>query len=117
MEPKYEDEVGIDGCHGFGWVPDKNSGNYQTTLGDYGIKIEKKPVPAREERDEKDLDTILQEALETAPSIEGYTIRQLSDVINSPWHPIRGWHIERLEALGIVDELGAKIYRKRKRRN
>ena len=53
MEPKYEDEVGIDGCHGFGWVPDKNSGNYQTTLGDYGIKIEKKPVPAREERDEK----------------------------------------------------------------
>ena len=69
-----------------------------------------------EGKKKKDLDTILQEALETAPSIEGYTIRQLSDVINSPWSTTR-WHLERLEARGIVEpyELGrAKIYRLKK---
>jgi len=71
-----------------------------------------------ERKKKKDLDTILQEALETAPSIEGYTIRQLSEVINSPWSTTR-WHLERLEARGIVEpyELGrAKIYRLKKRK-
>jgi len=67
----------------------------------------------------KDLDEILQDVLENAPSIEGYTIRQLSDVINSPWSTTR-WHLERLEARGIVEpyELGrTKIYRlKRKKK-
>ncbi len=66
----------------------------------------------------KDLDTILQEVLETAPSIEGYTIRQLSDVINSPWRPIRGWHLESLEARGIAEPFDPqryKIYRRGKK--
>jgi len=70
----------------------------------------------KEEKKEKDLDTILQEALETAPSIEGLTIRQLADAIDSPWSTTR-WHLERLKARGIVEpyELGrAKIYRLRR---
>ena len=66
----------------------------------------------------KNLDEILREALSTAPSIEGYTIKQLSDVTNIPWSTAR-WHLERLEARGIVEpfELGrAKIYRLRRER-
>jgi DNA-binding transcriptional ArsR family regulator len=61
----------------------------------------------------KDLDKIMEEALAKAPSIEGYSIRQLSDIIDSPWSTTR-WHLERLEERGIVEpyELGrAKIYR------
>jgi len=52
----------------------------------------------------KDLDTILQEVLETAPSIEGYTIEGFF-VTNDPQlqKAIRGWHLERLEARGIKD--------------
>ena len=65
----------------------------------------------------KDLDTILQEVLETAPSIEGYTIGQLSEVINSSW-TIRGWHLERLEARSIAEPFDPqryKIYRRGKK--
>jgi len=64
----------------------------------------------------KDLDDILQDALDNAPSIEGLTIKQLADAINTPWSTTR-WHLERLEARGIVEpyELGrAKIYRLRR---
>jgi DNA-binding transcriptional ArsR family regulator len=65
-----------------------------------------------EER-KKDLDEILEDALKNAPSIEGYTIRSLADVIRNPW-PTSRWHLEKLEAHGIVEpyELGrAKIVR------
>ena len=66
------------------------------------------------------MDTILQKVLETAPSIEGYTIRQLSDVINNPWRPIRGWHLERLEARGIKDPtmplwIQKRVYKRKKK--
>ena len=76
-------------------------------------KMKKEGEKKKGKEKKKDLDAILQEALETAPSIEGYTIRQLSDVIKSPWSTTR-WHLERLEARGIVEPywLGrAKIYR------
>ena len=46
-----------------------------------------------EKKKKQDLDEILEEALRTAPSIEGYTIRQLRDVVNSPWNTSR-WHLE-----------------------
>lgn len=62
----------------------------------------------------KDLDEILQDALENAPSIDGYTIRQLRNVINSPWTRSR-WHLERLDARGIVEpyDIGKhRIYRR-----
>ena len=54
----------------------------------------------RKEEKKKDFDEIVQEALDNAHSIEGYTIEELSDVINRPWSTTR-WHLERLEARGI----------------
>ena len=71
-----------------------------------------------EKAKKKDLDEIMEEALANAPSIEGYSIRQLSEVIDSPWSTTR-WHLERLEARWIVEpyELGrAKIYKLKKSR-
>jgi len=67
----------------------------------------------------KDLDTILQEVLETAPSIEGYTIEGFF-VTNDPQlqKAIRGWHLECLEARGIEDPTippWIKIYRRGKK--
>lgn len=70
----------------------------------------------RKEEKKKDFDEIVQEALDNAPSIDGYTIKQLSDVIDRPWSTTR-WHLERLEARGIVEpyELErAKIYKLRR---
>ena len=68
----------------------------------------------------KSIDEIIQEALENAPTIHGYTIKQLSEITGIPWTTTR-WHLERLEARGIVEpyKLGrAKIYRlKRRRKN
>jgi len=66
----------------------------------------------------KSLDEILQEALENAPTIQGYTIKQLSEITGIPWTTTR-WHLERLEAKGLVEpyEIGrAKIYRLKKRK-
>ena len=59
------------------------------------------------EEKEKDFDIIVQEALDNAHSIKGYTIEQLSDVINRSW-PTTRWHLERLEARGVGEpyELG-----------
>ena len=67
----------------------------------------------------KDLDTILQEVLETAPSIEGYTIEGFS-ITNDPQlrKAIHGWHLECLEARGIGDLTippWIKIYRRGKK--
>jgi len=69
----------------------------------------------------KDLDTILQEVLETAPSIEGYTIEGFS-VTNDPQlqKAIHGWHLERLEARGIKDPtmplwIQKRIYKRKKK--
>ena len=62
----------------------------------------------------KDLDTILQEVLETAPSIEGYTIEGFS-VTNDPQlqKAIHGWHLERLEARDIKDPT-KRVYKRKK---
>ncbi len=72
----------------------------------------------RKSKDRKSLDEILQEALENAPVIQGYTIKQLSEITGIPWTTTR-WHLERLEAKGLVEsyEIGrAKIYRLKKRK-
>ncbi len=69
-------------------------------------------------RKKKSLDELLQEALNNAPTIQGYTIKQLSEITGIPWTTTR-WHLERLEAKGLVEpyEIGrAKIYRLKKRR-
>ena len=65
-------------------------------------------------RRKKDLDTILQEVLETTPSIEGYTIEGFS-VTNDPQlqKAIHGWHLERLEAQGIKDPT-KRVYKRKK---
>ena len=68
------------------------------------------------EKKKKDFDKILQEALDNAPSIEGYTIEQLSAIIDRPWTTTR-WHIECLKARGVVEahEFGkAVLYRLKK---
>jgi len=67
----------------------------------------------------KDLDTILQEVLETAPSIEGYTIEGFF-ITNDPQlrKAIHGWHLECLEARGIAEPFEPqryKIYRRGKK--
>ena len=67
-------------------------------------------------RKRKSLDEILKEALENAPTIQGYTIKQLSEITGIPWSTTR-WHLDRLEAKGLVEpyELGrARIYRLKK---
>jgi len=61
---------------------------------------------------EKSLDEAIKEALEEAPKIEGYTIKQIAELTGTPW-PTTRWHLELLEARGAVEhfEIGrAKVY-------
>lgn len=60
----------------------------------------------------KNLDKILEESLKDAPKIEGYTIKQLAEITETPW-PTTRWHLESLEAKGVVDYTAigrAKLY-------
>jgi hypothetical protein len=41
----------------------------------------------------RDIDEIIREALDKAPAIQGYTIRELSEITETPWPTIR-WHLE-----------------------
>ncbi|WP_048086377.1 hypothetical protein [Ferroglobus placidus] len=52
---------------------------------------------ARKNRKRKSLDEILQEALENSPTIQSYTIKQLSEITGIPWSTTRR-PLERLEA-------------------
>ena len=66
----------------------------------------------------KDLDAILQEKLETGPSIKSYTVNGFS-ITNDPelLKVVHRWHIERLEARGIVEPFNlwqGRIYKRRK---
>ena len=74
------------------------------------------PRRGKKER-RKSIDEIIQEALENAPTIQGYTIKQLSEITGIPWTTTR-WHLERLEARGIVEpyKLGRAIYRLKKKK-
>lgn len=46
----------------------------------------------------KSLDEILQEALENAPTIQGYTIRQLAEITGKVWADSK-WPLKRSELL------------------
>lgn len=62
---------------------------------------------------ESSLDDAIKKALADAPTIEGYTIKQLAERIDTPW-PTTRWHLELLEAKGTVEyvEIGkAKVYK------
>jgi len=48
------------------------------------------------QQEKKDIDTVLKETLEAAPSIERYNITQYSDVVNN-WWKLPRWHIESLK--------------------
>lgn len=70
-------------------------------------------------KEKKELDEVLEDELKTAPVIQGYTIKQLSELTGHPWATTR-WHLELLESKGVVEhqELGrAKLYRLKKRRD
>ncbi len=71
----------------------------------------------RKEKRRKNINEIIQEALEDAPTIQGYTIKQLTEITGIPWHDSR-WHLERCgRDFGEVTpyEIGrAKIYKPKK---
>ncbi|MCD6148676.1 hypothetical protein J7J18_04845 [bacterium] len=59
----------------------------------------------------KTIDEIIQEALENAPTIHSYTIKQLSEITGIPWTTTR-WHIERVGN----DEFRRAKYRLKRRK-
>jgi DNA-binding transcriptional ArsR family regulator len=63
------------------------------------MRKRRKEVGKMGKKKRKSLDEILEEALENAPTIQGYTIKQLSEITSIPWTTSR-WHLERLEAKG-----------------
>jgi len=67
---------------------------------------------------EKTLDERIQEALEAAPKIEGYTVKQLAEMTETPW-PTTRWHLELLEARGAVEYMNigrARVYALKKKK-
>ena len=73
---------------------------------------------ARDEQ-KKSLDEIIEEALKDAPKFEGYTIKELAEITDTPW-PTTRWHLELLEARGVVEhlEIGrAKLYSLKKKKD
>jgi len=66
----------------------------------------------------KGLDEIIQRALINAPKFEGYTVKELAGITKAPW-PTTRWHLELLEARGIVRhyQVGrARVYSLKRRR-
>jgi len=66
----------------------------------------------------KKLDELLEDALDDAPTIKGYTIKQLAEITEAPW-PTAWWHLERLESRAIVEHFNmgrAKLYSLKKKR-
>ena len=67
--------------------------------------------------EKKDLDEKIKEALANAPKIEGYTIKDLAEITQTPW-PTTRWHLELLEARGIIEHMNigrAKVYSLKKK--
>lgn len=63
------------------------------------------------------LDEMIEEALEKAPKIEGYTVKQIAEITGAPW-PTARWHLELLEARGTVEHFNlgrAKVYSLKKK--
>ncbi len=46
-----------------------------------------------------DVDEEIEKVLADAPTIEGYTVKQLAEEIGAPW-PTTRWHLELLEPRG-----------------
>ncbi len=66
---------------------------------------------------EMSLDERITEALKNAPKIEGFTVKQIAEVTETPW-PTARWHLELLEARGVVEHLNigrAKVYSLKKK--
>jgi predicted ArsR family transcriptional regulator len=60
----------------------------------------------------KSLSESIEKALENAPTLKGFTIKQVAEVTKTPW-PTARWHLELLEARGVVDHVDigrAKLY-------
>jgi len=58
------------------------------------------------------IDELITKALSNAPMREGYTVKELSELINKPWNETR-WMLEVLEGRGLVRyvEIGrAKLF-------
>ncbi len=76
-------------------------------------------VKGREDKKKKkSLDDLIEDALENAPEVKGYTIKQLADITERPW-PTTRWHLELLEARGTVEhfDIGrAKVYSLKKKK-
>jgi len=69
-------------------------------------------------KEKKSLDELLEEELENAPEIKGYTVKQLAEITGTPW-PTTRWHLELLEARGTVEHFNigrAKLYSLKKKR-
>lgn len=65
------------------------------------------------------LDEKIRKVLSRAPIIEGYTVKQVADLVGEPWPTIR-WHLEMMEARELVDyiEVGrAKVFHLKKKVN
>ncbi|RLB02227.1 MAG: hypothetical protein DRG59_13030 [Deltaproteobacteria bacterium] len=75
--------------------------------------------PMARDEEKKSLDEIIEEALKDAPKFEGYTIKELAEITDTPW-PTTRWHLELLEARGVVEhlEIGrAKLYYLKKKKD
>lgn len=65
----------------------------------------------------KSVDERIAESLKDAPKIQGYTIKQVSDITDTPWATAR-WHLELLEARGVVEHIDigrAKLFTLKKK--
>ena len=52
----------------------------------------------------KTLDEIIDEALEDVPEFSDYSAAELAEITDERWPPSR-WHVEILEARGVVEHL------------
>jgi len=52
----------------------------------------------------KTLDEIIDEALKDVPEFPNYSVAELAEITDERWLPSR-WHVEILEARGVVEHL------------
>lgn len=52
----------------------------------------------------KTLDEIIEDALEDVPEFPNYSAAELAEITDERWPPSR-WHVEILEARGVVEHL------------
>jgi DNA-binding transcriptional ArsR family regulator len=78
-----------------------------------------KHVKKKKTRQERidDFDRYLEESLKNAPKIEGFSIKQLAEITETPW-PTTRWHLELLESRGVIEHIDvgrAKLYALKKK--